>query len=382
MPWKETCAMELKREMINDWLKKEHNITDLSTGYGVSRKTIYKWIERFKLDGFVGLEELSREPLHHPNAIPIEIAEMILDLKRQKMKWGPRKILAKLKNDQPDIPWPSDSTGNNLLKKHGLVFPRKRRLRTPPYTTPFLGCDQPNDVWSADYKGQFKMGNARRCYPLTISDNYSRYLLGCWGLTRSTYEQTKPYFEWAFIHYGLPNAIRTDNGQPFASRGIGGLSKLGVWFIKLGIRPERIDLGCPEQNGRHERMHRTLKEATARPPKANLGEQQTAFDAFLEEYNEERPHEALGQRPPASIHQTSPRIYPVKMRKVEYDSDVTVRFVTNRGCIKWQGDLIFLGEPLSGEYVSLKQVADHRWEIRFSFYLLGHLDETKKKVIR
>jgi transposase InsO family protein len=382
MPWKETGALEIKRELINDWLKKEHNITDLSTSYGVSRKTIYKWIERFRLRGVEGLEELSREPLSHPNATPIGIAEMILDLKRRKMKWGPRKILAKLKNNQPDIPWPSDSTGNKILKKHGLVYPRKHRLRVPPYTTPFIGCEQPNAVWSADYKGQFRMGNAQRCYPLTISDNYSRYLLVCWGLTRPTYEQSKPCFEWAFTHNGLPDAIRTDNGQPFASRGLGGLSRLGVWFIKLGIRPERIDPGCPEQNGRHERMHRTLKEATATPPKSGMEEQQETFNAFMEEYNEERPHEALGQKPPASIYQASPRIYPTRLRNVEYDSNVTVRYVTNRGCIKWRGSLIFLAEPLCGEYVALKQVDNHRWEVRFSFYLLGHLDETKGKVVK
>ena len=382
MPWKEICALGLKREMINEWLKMEYSITDLSNSYGVSRKTLYKWIGRYRLHGFEGLEELSREPLRHPNATPIEIAEEILALKRQKMKWGPRKILAKLRNNCPDISWPSNSTGNSILKKHGLVYPRKRRSHTPPYTTPFLECTQSNIVWSADYKGQFRTGDKRRCYPLTISDNYSRYLLGCWGLTRPTYEQTKPCFELAFINNGLPNAIRTDNGQPFASRGLGGLSRLGVWFIKLGIRPERIDLGCPEQNGRHERMHRTLKETAASPPKSDLEEQREAFNAFMKEYNEERPHEALGQKTPASIYQVSPRIYPMKLRNVEYDSNVTVRYVTNRGCIKWRGNLIFLAEPLYGEYVSLKQVDDHLWEVRFSFYLLGHLDERKEKVIK
>lgn len=381
MPWKEACVMELKKEMINDWLTREHNITELSKGYGVSRRTVYKWIGRFKENGTDGLVELSRDPLHCPNSTPVEIKEMILSLKRRKMSWGPRKILAKLKLERPDISWPSDSTGNSILKKHGLVFPRKRRLRTPPYSMPFLGCEQPNDVWSADYKGHFKMGNGQRCYPLTLSDNNSRYLLGCWGLTRPNYDQARPCFEWAFIHYGLPEAIRTDNGQPFASRGVGGLSKLGIWFIKLGIRPERIEPGRPEQNGRHERMHRTLKETAASPPKANLEKQQAVFNAFKEEFNEERPHEALGQKTPASVHRLSPRIYPVKAKKVEYDSDVTVRFVTNRGCIKWRGNLIFLGEPLCGEYVSLKQVADHRWELRFSFYLLGYLDEIKKKVV-
>jgi len=382
MPWKEICALELKKEMINEWLKMEYSITDLSNSYGVSRKTLYKWIERFRLYGLEGLEELPREPLSHPNATPVEIVEEMLALKRQKMKWGPRKIIAKLRNDYPDISWPADSTGNKILKRHGLVYPRKRRSHTPPYTTPFLECTQSNIVWSADYKGQFRTGDNRQCYPLTISDNYSRYLLGCWGLTRPTYEQTRPCFELIFINHGLPDSIRTDNGQPFASRGLGGLSRLAVWFIKLGIKPERIEPGCPEQNGRHERMHRTLKDCTASPPKSNLEKQQEAFNFFMKEYNEERPHEALGQKPPASIYHTSPRIYPMKLQNVEYDSNVTVRYVTNRGCIKWRGSLIFLAEPLCGEYVSLKQVDDHRWEVRFCSYLLGFLDESTRKIIK
>ena len=382
MPWKELCAMELKKEMINDWLKKEYSITDLSNSYGVSRKTLYKWIERFRLYGLEGLGESSREPLSHPNATPVEIVEEILALKRQKMKWGPRKIIAKLKNNYPDISWPADSTGNKILKKYGLVYPRKFRSHIPPYTTPFLECSQANAVWSADYKGQFKMGNNQKCYPLTISDNYSRYLLGCWGLSRPTYEQTRPYFEVAFINNGLPDAIRTDNGQPFASRGLAGLSRLSVWFIKLGIKPERIDPGCPEQNGRHERMHRTLKDFTASPPKRNLEKQQEAFNSFIKEYNDERPHEALRQNPPASVYRPSPRPYPVKLRKVEYDSNMVARYVTNRGCIKWRGELIFLSESLCGEYVALKQVDSHRWEIRFSSYLLGFFDEETKKVIK
>jgi len=382
MPWKELCAMELKKEMINDWLKKEYSITDLSNSYGVSRKTLYKWIERFKLYGLEGLEESSREPLYHPNATALEIVEEIVSLKRNKMKWGPKKIIAKLKNDYPDISWPADSTGNKILKKYGLVYPRKFRSHTPPYTIPFLECSQANAVWSADYKGQFRMGNNQKCYPLTISDNYSRYLLGCWGLSHPTYEQTKPYFEVAFINNGLPDAIRTDNGQPFASRGLAGLSRLSVWFIKLGIKPERIDPGCPEQNGRHERMHRTLKDFTASPPKSNLGKQQEAFNFFIKEYNEERPHEALRQNPPASVYRPSPKPYPVKLRKVEYDSNMVARYVTNRGCIKWRGELIFLSESLCGEYVALKQVDNQRWEVRFSFYLLGFLDEAIGRIIK
>lgn len=382
MPWKEICALESRKELINDWFKREFSVTDLSRGYGVSRKTIYKWLERFRSLGFEGLEELSREPRCHPNATSLEIVNTIVTLKRNKMKWGPRKIIAKLKNDNPDITWPSDSTGNNILKKHGLVYPRKRRLRTPPYTMPFLDCSKPNIVWSADYKGHFKTGDNRPCYPLTISDNYSRFLIGCWGLTRPTFEQTKPFFELAFINHGLPDAIKTDNGTPFASRGLGGLSKLAVWFIKLGIKPERIEPGCPEQNGRHERMHRTLKDCTANPPQGNLEQQQKTFNLFIKEYNEERPHEALGQKPPASVYQPSPRHYPMKLREIEYDSNVSVRYVTNKGCINWRGKLIYLSDPLCKEHVSLKQVGDQRWEVRFGFYLLGILDEAIGKMVR
>jgi len=225
------------------------------------------------------------------------------------------------------------------------------------------------------------MGNGRLCYPLTISDNNSRYLLGCWGLTRATFEQSQPWFEWVFRNNGLPEAIRTDNGAPFASRGVGGLSRLSVWFIKLGIRPERIKAGHPEQNGRHERMHRTLKEATATPPEMDIHEQQKAFNHFIVEYNEERPHEALGQRPPASVYRPSPKAYPAKLPEVEYDQEATVRYVHTNGCIKWKGELLFLSETLIGEYVALKQIDNPLWEVRFSFHPLGLLNEKKGKII-
>lgn len=382
MPWKEKCALEIKKEMITDWLTKEYTITELSYSYGVSRKTIYKWINRYHQKGIAGLMELSREPEHHPNATPIEIVEELLKLKRQKMKWGPRKVVAKLRNDYPEIKWPADSTSNDILKRYGLVQPRKYKRRMPPYTEPFIGCDKPNAVWSADYKGYFKMGNQQKCYPLTISDNYSRCLISCWGLTRPNLEQTKPCFEAAFIRNGLPLAIRTDNGQPFAARSAGGLSRLSVWFVKLGVIPERIEPGCPEQNGRHERMHRTLKEATASPPRNNLGEQQNTFNNFIEEYNNERPHEALNQKTPSSVYRLSPRPYPSKLPKVEYDSNTIVRYVTNRGCIKWKGLLIFLSESLKGEYVALQQIDNHLWRIRFSFHPLGILDEKGRRLIK
>ena len=381
MPWKELCALDLRTEMVNEWLGGEYSITELSEGYSVSRKTIYKWIERYLSQGLVGLSDLSREPQHHPNATPDEKVEAILSMKKHRMGWGPRKVMAKLRSDNPTIKWPADSTAHEILKKHGFVQPRRYRHHTPAYTQPFLACDAPNKVWSADYKGHFRMGDGRLCYPLTISDNHSRYLLGCSGLTRPTLEQTQPRFEWVFRHNGLPEAIRTDNGSPFASIGSGGLSRLSVWFIKLGIRPERIDAGCPEQNGRHERMHRTLKEATASPPKKNREAQQRAFNQFTNEYNNERPHEALGQRPPASVYQPSPRPYPAKLPGVEYDTGITVRYVHTNGYIKWNGELLFLSETLIGEYVALEQLGERHWEVRFSFHPLGILNEKEAKII-
>lgn len=381
MPWKELSVLDIKMEMITLWLSKEYTITELSTIYSVSRKTIYKWIERYNEQGVLGLKESSREPYNHPNATPEEIVKVILDKKRQKIGWGPKKILAKLRDEYPAIKWPADSTGNNILKRHGFVIPRKYRRHVPAYTEPFLGCDQSNKVWSADYKGQFRTGDGKLCYPLTITDNYSRYILCCKGLTHPTFNQTKPYFEWVFRQYGLPEAIRTDNGTPFAGSGLGGLSMLSVWFIKLGIKPERIKAGCPQQNGRHERMHRTLKQMTASPPGKDLTRQQIAFDCFIEEYNNERPHEALEQKPPSSVYSCSIRPYPVKIPSIEYNDDDTIRYVHTNGCIKWNGGLFFLSDPLIGEYVKLKQIDKHLWEISYSSYPLGMLDETKNKII-
>jgi transposase InsO family protein len=381
MPWKERCAVDLRIEMINDWLSKEYTVTELSHYYQVSRKTLHKWIKRYRVYGEIGLKELSRVPHYHPNTTSEDKIEAILRVKKQHLKWGPRKVIARLRNEKPGENWPADSTVSTILRKHGLINQRKYRHHTPPYTKPFLACDQSNRVWSADYKGQFRMGNERLCYPLTISDNYSRYVLVCQGLTKPTYMQTQPYFEWAFRQYGLPDSIRTDNGTPFASAGLGGLSRLSVWFIKLGIRPERITAGCPEQNGRHERMHKTLKDETADPPKKNINEQQKAFNDFVNIYNNERPHEALGQRPPASVYCKSSRGYPYKLPSIEYDNHTTVRYVHPNGRMTWHATDVYISQSLSGEYIGLKQTGDTIWEISFGNYPLGLMDERKFRVI-
>ena len=380
MPWKETCAMDQKVQMIGDWIKEEFSITELSELYGVSRPTIYKWIARYEERGADGLKELSSEPLHHPNATSSAIVKKIIEMKSMHQRFGPKKIIARLRMQHPDLCWPAVSTAGDILKKQGLVQPRKKKRRTPPYTEPFLGCDEPNAVWSADFKGHFHTGDGKLCHPLTISDNYSRYLLQCRGLRRPTHEQSQPWFEWTFREYGLPDAIRTDNGAPFASVSLGGLSRLSIWFIKLGILPERIDAGHPEQNPRHERMHRTLKEAVAIPPKSNIYEQQQAFENFKYEFNYERPHESLDQKLPSSAYYPSERPYPLRIPQVEYDGDVVVKRIKHSGEMYWKAKWIYISQALAGEPIALKQIDDYLWEVRFSFYLLGIFNESTGKV--
>jgi transposase InsO family protein len=372
--------MDQKVQMIGDWTTGEYSITELGQIYGVSRKTIYKWIERYGKMGACGLDELVRAPTRHPNAIPPDIVEELIAIKMKRQGWGPKKIVAWLSQQDNQYQLPAVSTVGEILRRAGLVRHRKMRHRTPPYTEPFLKCRHPNEVWSCDYKGHFATRDCKPCYPLTITDNNSRYLLQCRALSRPTYEETRPWFEWTFREYGLPLAMRSDNGVPFASVGLGGLTRLSVWFIKLGIRPERIDPGHPEQNGRHERMHRSLKEATATPPKQTLQAQQSAFDEFVQEYNFQRPHEALGQMTPASIYRPSTRIFPAKLLPVEYDGNVKVRHVHTNGEIKWKGDHIFVSEILIGESVALHQIDENLWEMSFSFHKLGVLNEATGKV--
>jgi len=381
MPWKETCAMDQKIQMIGDYISQEYTITGLSQMYEVSRKTIYKWIERYQLEGYSGLTEKSKAPRSHHNATPVEVAMEIVATKLRYQKWGPKKIIAWLEGHHPGERWPAVSTAGDILKREGLVITRKRKHKTPPYTKPFNECTRPNAVWSADFKGQFRTGDGKLCYPLTISDNYSRYLLLCRGLNHPTYGEAKPWFEKVFQEYGLPEAIRTDNGAPFASVGLGGLSRLSVWFIKLGIRPERIEVGHPEQNGRHERMHRSLKEATVSPAKRDIEEQQRAFDGFAQEYNDERPHEAVDMKTPASLYRRSLRPYPARIPEVAYHGDFVARHIRYNGEIRWNGELIYVSEALAGEPVALRQKGEYLWEIRFSSYPLGILNALTRKVM-
>jgi transposase InsO family protein len=380
MPWKETRVMDQKIQMISNWLSGEYSITELSRIHEVSRKTLYKWIERYEANQDTGLQERARRPLVMPRATPAELVAEILASKSQHEHWGSRKLLAWLRSHRPEERWPAASTTSEILKRHGMVHARHKRHHTPPYSEPFLKSNQPNEVWCADFKGQFRLGTGGLCYPLTLTDSYSRFLLGCWGLEHPAYLPTRVYFEQAFREYRLPSAIRTDNGVPFASVGLGGLSSLAVWFIKLGIRPERIEKGHPEQNGRHERMHRTLKAEAISPPRKSMNEQQRAFNRFRSVFNNDRPHEALGQKTPASIYRSSVREYPSQLPEVEYPGNFSVRQVKHSGCFKWQNQELYLSGTLGGELIGLKEIDNGLQKIYFSFYPVGILDERTSRI--
>jgi len=380
MPWKETCAVEQRLEFIREVLRGDLSKAELCRVYGISRPTGDKWLERFVERGVAGLSDLASAPHHHPNQVPEELAAMILALRREHMTWGPRKLKAYLERKYLGMKWASASTIGELLKRHGISVGRLWRRRTPSYTQPFVGCGQPNTVWCGDFKGQFHTGNGTVCYPLTISDAFSRYLLRCQGMTRPYMTTTQSIFESAFREYGLPLAIRSDNGSPFASKAIGGLSRLSIWWIRLGIVPERIEPGHPEQNGRHERMHLTLKKETAHPPRASLRSQQQRFNEFREEYNTQRPHEALDQRTPADVYQPSARAYPSRLPEPQYDSETLVRFVHTNGEIKWRGRRLYLGGVLVGEHVGMKEVVDGYWLVSLCQVPIGVLDDCRRKV--
>lgn len=381
MPWKKIEPMDQKIQLVANWQSKNFTKTDLSKKYGISRKTVDKWLRRYNVQGIDGLKDQSRAPVHRPRATSETIIKRIVEHKLKNSKRGPKKIYSQLKRKHPDINWPVPSTIGYWLNKHGLVKPRKKRLRVPPYNEPFIGCKSSNDVWSADYKGQFSTRDRYVCYPLTISDNFSRYLIRCQGLPGPRYRETRDVFRSAFREYGLPDAIRVDNGVPFAGKSVAGLSRLSVWWIQLGIIPERIEKGCPEQNGRHERMHRTLKYETLDTKAKNMKEQQQRFDLFQIDYNNDRPHESLNQNPPSDYYQKSRRPYVEKSQKPNYDYNFSVRQVRNNGEIRFKGRLYFLTNLLDDQPVGLKQIDNDRWNIYYYFFHIATLDLRKNKII-
>ncbi len=372
MPWKETCAMDERFLMMSEYRRGEVSVSELCRRYGVSRKTGYKWIERFEAEGFGGLDDRSHAPRHCPHTLSEKIRERILDVRRAHPTWGPKKIRGWLAQRESGL-WPALSTIGELIDRAGLTVHRKAKRRTPA-SVPFHACLAPNDLWTVDFKGWFRTGDGERCDPLTLKDAYSRYLLRCQAVQRPDGNRVWPIFDAAFREFGLPKYVRSDNGAPFASRAAGGLSRLSVRLIKAGIIPERIEPGKPQQNGRHERFHLTLARETAEPPAANRRAQQQRFDRFRRVYNEERPHEALKQTPPADHYQPSPRRYSGRLEEPHYPDHFIVRRVRQSGEIRWRGEMLFISQVLAGEIIGCEERDDGRYAVSFGPINLGILD--------
>jgi putative transposase len=373
MPWKESKSLDERKRFIEELAKGEEGVAELCRRYDIARQTAYKWAQRYALEGPGGLEERSRAPQHCPHAIGDSVAEAIVQLRRDHPRWGPRKLRAYLQTRQPQQKWPAASSIGVLLNEEGLTHKRRRRQRTPASSEPLAHAQAPNQVWCADYKGWFCCGDGARCDPLTITDACSRYLLRCRAVAKTDGVEAQAVFEATFREYGLPEAIRTDNGAPFASRAPAGLSRLSMWWLRLGIRHERILPGCPQQNGRHERMHQTLKQETASPPEANLRRQQRAMDRFQREYNQQRPHEALAYRTPGSVYGPSPRSYPSRLPDLKYPAGALLRRISQQGSVKWNSQRAFISEVLAREHVGLVEAEEELLEVYYGPVFLGWL---------
>jgi putative transposase len=375
MPWSLTYVEDERVQFIVEALFSPTSMTELCRAFGISRKTGYKWLDRYEAQGPAGLLDRSRAPLHSPHQLDESFANRIIALRECHPTWGPRKLLAWLQARNPERALPAASTVGALLRRRGLIRPRRVRRRVPARTEPFAECTGPNDIWCVDFKGWFRVGDGTRCYPFTLTDAFSRYLLRCHGLGRTRAEDVQPLFTSAFREYGMPSSIRSDNGPPFASRAPGGLTSLSIWWVRLGIRPERIEPGKPEQNGRHERMHLTLEQDVAVSPRRTMRAQQRAFDDFRRIFNDERPHEALGQRPPSSVYSPAPRAFPSRLPDIEYPATVERRSVRPDGRIKWRGTMTYVGEALAGHIVAIEEVEPATSEVRFGTVLLGTIKD-------
>jgi transposase InsO family protein len=373
MPFTETCRMELRVRMLADHDSGNWSVSELCRRYGVSRDTFYEWRRRRDSGAADWFLDRSHAPLHCPHRTEAGLKEEIIALRRRFPYLGPRKLLAKLLRQAPEISWPAASTIGDILKQAGLITPVKRQRRPIDQQRPFVAVTAANDEWSADFKGWFRTRDQQRVDPLTITDGHSRFLIDV-RIVPPTIEGVLPVFTEAFRTYGLPRAMRCDNGAPFGSRGAGGLTRLSAWWLKLGVEPHFIHPASPQENGRHERMHGTLKAQTTRPPAANAAEQQARFDGFRLHYNEERPHEALGQQLPAEFYTPSPRAMPARVEDPWYDADHQVRRIRSTGEIKWKGELVFISEALIDELVGITELETGDQLVRFCDLDIGLID--------
>jgi transposase InsO family protein len=381
MPWQETRPVDQRLQFVADHQRALYDMTTLCARYGVSRKTGYKWLARYAAAGPVALHDRSHAPQHCPHAIEPALAALLVAARRAHPTWGPAKLVQYLAPRHPRVArWPAVSTVADLLKRHGLV-PRRRRRRAIVHPGPVSICTTaPNDLWTADFNGQFRTRDGVYCYPLTIADQHTRSLLACHGLPSVRTVGARPIFERVFREFGLPRAIRTDNGVPFANTGLHGLTQLSVWWLRLGIQHQRIRPASPQENGAHERMHRTLKAETTRPPAADLVRQQRAFTAFRQLYNTERPHAALAGATPGACYTVSPRPYPAQLPPLAYPGHFLVKRVTNAGTIRFKDRLLFLANALKQHHVGLEETADAVWSLYLGPVLIGRLDERTMKV--
>lgn len=378
MAWKGVTIMDQRIRFIREYLEDDRFFRELCQEFDISRKTGYKWVERYLSEGPKGLMDRPRSPHSCPHRTGEEIVEAIVKEKGKHLTWGPKKILARLSSRYPSLP--AASTASDILKRHGLVKPVKKIRRKHPGCTRAI-AEKPNDIWTTDYKGQFRMRNGIYCYPLTVCDMKTRFLFGIDAHDTVSFAKTKLCFTRLFEEYGLPRRIRSDNGVPFASNAIARLSSLSVWWVRLGIYPEQTDPGSPGQNARHERMHKTLKEEATIPPEKGIREQQARFDRFRREYNEIRPHESLGQKTPGSVYISSPRTMPRKLGQFDYPLHFQVRRVSdNNSCIRWKNEFVFVSRALGGEYIGLEQKGDGVYDVYFCELLIGRFMEDKLRI--
>lgn len=383
MAWRNIKVEDQRQDFIKACLDGKLTMAELCRIYDISRKNGYKWLNRYKAEGLIGLKDRSRAPYNQILKTNDEIIQEILKIRIKYPTWGPKKVLAYLKYNQPDTPWPSTTTIGNLFDRNGLTITRKLRKRVPARTSPLSHCQMPNDVWCADFKGWFLTGDGKKCEPFTLTDGASRFLIRCLKLDSNNVEHVWGVLDAAFREYGLPLYFRSDNGPPFATCGAGRFSKLSVNLIKAGVTPEWIDPGKPQQNGRHERMHQTLKYEAANPPELNLEEQAMKFKEFRHYYNHIRPHEAIDQKTPASMYQPSSRIWNGKFRSPDYSKEFIVRKVRPAGQISMKpyASEIYIGSALAGEYVGLKQIREQNYEVFYGSIILGRIDNTNKLIL-
>src|SRR5271170_563150 len=379
MPWKESRIVDQRLQFLSSYQKEEMSVSDLCREFGVSRPTGYRWINRYKEVGPEGLLDLSSRPHSCSHATPERTENAILALRSKYPSWAARKLKARMEQLDPDAAWPAASTFGNILRRAGLTSPKRKKRRTTPYSEPFSEVTAPNQLWCMDFKGYFSTGDGTRCDPFTITDAHSRYLIRCQTVSRMDFDQVRAVCEAAMREYGMPLRIRTDNGAPFAGVGLLGLSKLSLGWMKLGIVHERIQPGCPQQNGRHERMHRTLKEDTAKPPAGTVTAQQKKFDRFRLVFNHERPHEALANETPGSIYVPSTRLLPSRIASFQYPRSFQTRRVNNSGDISWHKGRVFVSEVFRNEEIGLEQMDEDVHRVFFCNTELGEFNSSEMR---